>query len=159
MGAVTYPQPEVVQMLNENFICLRVNERSTSPEAVEVLRAYRLLWTPGFVFLDHHGNELRRFVGYLPPAYFLAELNFVLGMAEMLHARNAESFVHFRAAADHDPKAPVAPEALYWAGIAAFRRDGRKIDVIKRHWEEIRARYPESTWWTRAEVFDVTPNG
>lgn len=157
MGAVTYPHADVVQVLEERFVCLRVNERSRARETVEVLRAFRLLWSPGFIFLDHHGNELRRFVGYLPPSHFLAELSFVLGLVEMLHARHAESFRHFRMAADLDPQAPVAAEALYWVGIAAFRRDGRKIDVIKQYWEEIRARYPQSTWWTRANVFDVTP--
>ena len=158
MGAVTYPQSDVVQKL-EKFVSVRVNERSKSPETVATLRAYRLLWSPGFIFLDHQGNELRRFVGYLPPTQFLAELDFALGLAEMLHARYAESFHCFRAAADRDPNAPVAPEALYWAAIAAFRRDGRKIEVVKQHWEEIRARYPQSTWWTRADVFDVTPPG
>ena len=159
MGAVTYPHEQVNQFLRERFICLRVNEDSKAQETAEVLRKYRLLWSPGFVFLDWQGNELRRVVGYLPPGDFLAELHFALGMVAMLHARYAESFEHFRGAADGAPTPPVAPEALYWAGIAAFRRDGRKIEIIRQHWEEIRRRFAGSTWWTRADVFDVTPPG
>lgn len=148
-----------MRALHEHFVCVRVNEYSKEPEAVAVLRAYRLLWSPGFIFLDAHGSELRRLVGYLPPQDFLAELHFALGMFAMLHAKYAESFDQFRVAVDRYPQAPVAAEALYWAGIAAFRRDGRKIEVIRQHWEEIRRRFPKSTWSTRADVFDVTPPG
>jgi hypothetical protein len=159
MGAVTYPHPDVRQLLEREFVCLRINERSTGPESVEVLRIFRLLWSPGFIFLDHHWNELRRLVGYLPPPHFLAELRFGLGMVEMLHGRYGLSFEHFRGAADSIVDAPVAAEALYWAGIAAYRRDGRSLEAIKKRWEEIYVRYPESSWWTRADVFDVTPLG
>ena len=159
MGAVTYPHIEVSQILEQKFVCLRVNERSTAPETVEVLRTFRLLWSPGFIFLDHSGNELRRFIGYLPPAHFAAELKFVLGLVEMLRARYASSFQWFQDAAEQARDAPVTPEALYWAAIAAFRREGRNLEVLKQHWEEVRSLYPQSTWWTRADVFDVTPAG
>jgi hypothetical protein len=159
MGAVTYPHEEVKRALHEHFVSLRVNEYSKDPAAVAVLRAYRLLWSPGFIFLDAHGNELRRLVGYLPPEDFLAELHFVLGMVAMLQTKYAESFDEFRVAADRYPQAPVCAEALYWAGIAAFRRDGRKIEVVRQHWEEIRRRFPQSIWWKHADVFDVTPPG
>ena len=71
----------------------------------------------------------------------------------MLHAKYAESFAHSRGVAAQWPESPVAPEALFWAGIAAFRCDGRNIEVLKQHWEEVRARYSQSTWRTRADVF------
>ena len=157
MGAVTYPHPEVQRFLHKHFVCHRVNEKDTSSETVRVLRAYRLLWSPGFIFLDHQRNELRRVVGYLTPAEFLAELNFALGLARMLHSRFSESHDLFRAAIDANPTGYVAPEALYWAGIAAFRRDGRNKELLKKEWAELLERFPKSTWWTRADVFDVDP--
>jgi len=157
MGAVTYPHPAVSQLIHDRFVPLRVNECDSSAAAVETLRTYRLLWSPGFVFLDQRGSELRRFVGYLPPQDFQAELHVALGLAAMLRARYDESFREFHAAADRFPESSAAAEAIYWAGIAAYRRDGRKMDTLKSVWAEIPLKYPGSTWWQRADVFDVNP--
>jgi hypothetical protein len=157
MGAVTYPHPAVSQLINDRFVPVRLNERDTSTSAVEALRTYRLLWSPGFVFLDQRGSELRRFVGYLPPDDFLAELHVALGFSAMLRARYDESYREFRVAADRFPESPAAAEAIYWAGIAAYRRDGRKMEILRSVWAEIPLKYPKSTWWKRADVFDVNP--
>jgi TolA-binding protein len=153
MDTVTYPHQDVQTAIQESFVAVRFNERDPGPEGEEFLRTHRLLWSPGFVFLDGRGDELRRVVGFLPPEGFLAELYFALGMFHLLHTRYAESFRFFRHSADAFPQAHAAAEAIYWAGIAAFRRDGRKIEVIRKHWEELRERFPTSTWWTRADVF------
>ena len=153
MDAVTYPHQKVTNTIRGNFVAARINEREPGREGEQFLLAHRLLWSPGFIFLDSRGTELRRFVGFLPPEEFLPELHFGLGMFHMLHTRYGDSCEYFRRASDGFPKAAIAPEALYWAGIAAFRRDGRKIDVVRERWEEIRARFPHSTWWTRADVF------
>ncbi|MGH9367328.1 MAG: hypothetical protein ACRD3M_06615 [Thermoanaerobaculia bacterium] len=157
MRAVTYASPPVTQLLAGSFVCLRVDEREEAESTRELLRAYRLLWTPGFVFLDYRGGELRRLVGYRPPEDFLPELCFVLGLFETLHGRHGEAYARLREAAERRPEGPLAPEALYWAGIAAFRRDGRRFEVLRREWEQIRARYPDSAWWKRADVFDADP--
>ena len=73
MDTVTYPNESVQAYLNEHFVLAKFN--TAQPDAVkEVTRQFRAQWTPTFVFLDHHGIEVRRTVGYLPPAEFLPEL-------------------------------------------------------------------------------------
>jgi len=109
---VTYPHPAVSQLIQDRFVPVRVNERDSSAAAVETLRSYRLMWSPGFVFLDQRGSELRRFIGYLPPDDFQAELYVALGLSAMLRARYDESFRGFRIAADRFPESPAAAEAI-----------------------------------------------
>ena len=155
MGAVTYPSHTVADILNEHFVAVRINTDERSAGVGQLLRTYRLLWEPGFVFFDHRQTELRRTVGFCPPADFIGELKFVLGLVDMLYRRYDESFTWFRAAADQHPPPAVAAEALYWAGIAIYRREGKDRTVLKAHWERLRKRFPSSLWWTKADVFGI----
>ena len=155
MGAVTYPDPAVSAFVNRHLVAFQVNTEQTTAETRELLRTYRLLWEPGFVILDWRGSELRRMVGYLEPADFIAELRVALGLAALNGRRNSEALAHFEAAADGEPPARPAPEALYWAGIAAYRVAGNDLDTLEERWELLRRRYPDSTWWGRADVFDM----
>ncbi|HXE56503.1 MAG TPA: hypothetical protein VNK43_00735 [Gemmatimonadales bacterium] len=150
---MTYPDRSVVELVNSRFEAVRLEVTGKDPAVREVARRYRLLWSPGFVVLDPRGEELRRFLGYQPPRDFVAELRLALGKVHLLHRRYAEAYEDFRAVADLDPPAPVTPEALYWAGIAAYRRDGRPLDFLREYWEELRVRFPGSRWWTHADVF------
>lgn len=100
-------------------------------------------------FLDHHQTETRRAVGYFPSDEFLAELRLALGMTDMLHEKFSQAFDHFHNIADRYPQTSGDPEALYCAVVAAYQRDG-KPDPLFEQWRELRSRYPESTWWTRA---------
>lgn len=151
MGAVTYPDPTVIEFVSRRFVAYQVNTKRPTAEDRSLLTAHRLLWEPGFAFLDCGARELRRTVGFLPPAEFLAELRLVLGKAALLHARPYEALAWFEAASAG--ATAVAPEALYWAGIAAYRVE-RDLRVLRERWGLIRQRFPDSTWWTRAEVLD-----
>jgi hypothetical protein len=71
----------------------------------------------------------------------------------MLHRDLAGAYDELRAVADLDPPAPVTPEALYWAGVAAYRRDGKPLEFLREYWAELRVRFPESRWWTAGDVF------
>lgn len=153
MDAVTYPSAEVEEFLGARFACVKVSTEDKSPEARTLLRAYRHLWAPGFVVLDPRGEELRRFLGYQPPRDFIAELRVGLAKVRMLHRDLAGAYDEFRAVADLDPPAPVTPEALYWAGVAAYRRDGKPLEFLREYWAELRVRFPESRWWTAGDVF------
>ncbi|MGH2402993.1 MAG: hypothetical protein ACRDGN_00880 [bacterium] len=153
MGTVTYPSPAVQDFLDEHFVCAKVNEKDPTTSGRTFLTRYRLLWTPGFVFLDPRGAELRRQVGFLPPAEFVAEARIALGKIASLYGDHATAADHFVRAADQG-SAEIAAEALYWAGIEIWRRDGRRIEVVRSEWEKLRQRFPKSTWWMRADVFE-----
>lgn len=150
LSAVTYQQAPVVEFVTQYFIPLKLNVKEPKPEFRELLRMAKPLFTPLLLFLDFNGTEVRRFTGYLPPAEFLAELHFVLGWVDLLHTRFADGYARFRGIVEQYPKSHVAPEALYWSGVAAYRWNNRGLDGLIPEWIELRARYPESTWWTRA---------
>lgn len=148
MDTVTYPNEQVAQYLGEHFLSARFN--MAEPEAIKALvRDYRPQWTPTFIFLDHHKIEVRRVVGYLPPGEFVPELIMARANAALLNGKAADAFALFRTVAEQHPEANVAPEALYYAGVAGYRRDG-KPDELRVQWNMLREKYPHSTWWTRA---------
>jgi hypothetical protein len=159
MSAVTYQQAAVVDFIAQHFIPVKLNVKKPEPEFRELLRMAKPLFTPLLLFLDSSGTEVRRFTGYLPPAEFLAELQFVLGCVDLLHTRFADSYAKFRGIIERHSRTQVAPEALYWAGVAAYRWNNRGLDGLIPEWIELRARYPESTWWTRASCIAerITP--
>ena len=158
MDAVTYPTTKVIETLNERFVCFTVDTKKADREGRELLRRYRLLWEPGFLFLDHRGTELRRFVGFRPADEFLAELSLVLGLEAILYARYEGAIEEFRRAESLAPEAETAAEALFWAGTALYRRD-RDLATLETLWAEIGRRFPASTWWKRADVLDFKPTG
>jgi hypothetical protein len=150
MDTVTYPDARVAGEINAYFVPAHFNTVDPAPDKVKHLaREFRQVWTPTFVFLDPHRIEVRRTVGYLPPDEFIPELGMARGAAAIVHAEYPQAFDLFRSVATQWPHAAVAPEALYWAGVSAYRRDG-KADGLRQQWNELHERYPNSTWWTRA---------
>lgn len=156
MDTVTYPDPRVAELVNANFAPVKINIREPQQGGVrELLRTVKPVWAPLFVFLDPARVELRRYVGWLAPDEFLAELTFVLGMQDILRQRIDEAFTRFRAAADEWPESSVAAEALFWAGTAAYKKGRGDLVALRAVWDELVARYPASTWARRANVWDM----
>jgi len=150
MGTVTYPDAQVAEFVSERFVALKFNVKERHPDFKEALGRGKVLWAPLLVFLDGRGSELRRYVGFLPPDEFLAELRLVLGMSEMTHADFAAALRWFESAAGDYPDSSAAPEALFWGAAAGYRLHG--LAEVVRRWDDLRARYPETTWARRADV-------
>ncbi len=150
MGAVTYPNAEVAQFVSERFLALKLNLKEPHPDFKEALGRGKFLWAPLLIFLDGRGNELRRYVGFLPPDEFLAELTLVLGLHAMTHSQMEDALRLFDESAERYPKASAAPEALFWGAAAAYRIDG--LAAVVQRWDDLIARYPDSTWARRADV-------
>ncbi len=74
----------------------------------------------------------------------------MLGLAAMTHANFEEALRWFDGAAESFPEASAAPEALFWAAGAGYRLGG--LPEVVRRWDDLRARYPESTWARRSDV-------
>src|ERR1700745_3958226 len=112
MGTVTYPDAQVAEFLSERFVALKFNIKERHPDFKDALGRGKWLWAPLLVFLDGRGTELRRYVGFLPPDEFLAELRLVLGLSEMTHANFEGALGWLDGAAELFPAASAAPEAL-----------------------------------------------
>src|ERR1051326_1719053 len=153
MDTVTYPDARVASFVDGNFNAIRTNIRDPQHAMRDLLRAVKPPWAPTFVFLGARNVELRRYVGWLPPLEFIAELNFVLGVDDLLHRRFDEAKEHFRAACDDSLRNGIAPEALFWAGVAAYKTGGKP--ALRVVWDELTARFPDSTWARRADVWDM----
>ena len=152
MGAVTYPDSDVVDLMNTRFVAYkRSMDESPGPDALPLLRGVRVLWTPDFLFLDPRGVPIRRRIGYAPPDEFVGELRFVLGLVAMVHREFANAVEEFERAAGPGRERGIAAEALYWKGVAAYKL-GRDRAILRRHWDEIRERFGTTDWWTRAEA-------
>lgn len=148
MDAVTYPTPDVANRLNNDFVPVHLNTAEPTDAVKQAMRDHRMMWTPLFLWFDHHGFELRRQVGYLEPDHFLAELQFAKGMAALRHGQHEAAGRLFHEIADQHGNTPTAPEALYWAGVAGVF--GGSKDKLTAAWQELRKRHPDNTWWSRA---------
>ncbi len=155
LDARTYVRDHVAELVEREFVPVRFNVQSPRPELRDLLRMAKPLFTPLLLFLDATGTELRRTTGYLPPAELEGELRLVLGLTDLLHARYAESHARFREVADRLGGTHAAPEALYWAGVAAYRWNARGLEGLTPEWSELQGRFPGSTWALRAGCLDV----
>ena len=153
MDAVTYPDARVASFLDENFNAIRTNIRDPQPAMRDLLRAVKPPWAPTFVFLGPRNVEMRRSVGWLAPDELIAELHFVLGVYCLLRLKVDDAQAHFRAACDDAFRYGIAPEALFWVGVAAYKRGGKP--ALREAWDELVARFPESTWARRTDIWDM----
>lgn len=147
MGAVTYPNPEVVSFLNAHFVPVQFNVVE-DPGAME---RFNSAWTPTIIVQDADGKEHRRSQGYLDPKRFLAEM--ALGLLKDAVDRGDYADAKQRVAdatrlTQGDPERE--PEAKYWASVADYKSTNNPANLMKG-WNELLDRYPESEWAKRAE--------
>jgi uncharacterized membrane-anchored protein len=108
--------------------------------------------SPTVLILDPGGTERHRFEGYLPAPDFLAQLR--LGLAQAAKARGdwAEAERRYRELADDPSAADVAPEALYWAGVAKYKASGDP-SALAQTAEAFKTRFTDSPWAKKASVW------
>lgn len=153
MDTVTYPNSAVQQALSEHVVAARFNIAEPDDQTKQLMRRFRQVWTPTLIFLDHHEIELRRQVGYITPEHFVADVDMAIGMRHVHHARFNEAFTQFVAVHERHGQLDAGAEGLFWSGVAALRRDGN-ADVLLAQWKQLKEKYPNSTWWSKASFVD-----
>jgi hypothetical protein len=151
MGAVTHPHPDVVEFVSQHFVAAKLNGKEPAPDFNQALGRGKFFWGPLYVFLDSRGIELRRYLGFLPPDEFLADLRLVLGMEALIHSKPEKALEWFTSVTDRYPGSAASPEALYLAGSAAYKASG-SLNPLIEIWDRLIAEHPESTWAKRADV-------
>jgi len=154
MDTVTYPDDKVATAVSASFVPLKINMLDRHPDFKTISGASRVIWAPTMIFTDPRRREVRRYVGWLPPAGFLAELDFVQGMAAFNRGDFDESRERFTTIANGDDSLEIFPEALYWQGIAGFLAGKRDMEALKHSWERLSRDYPGSRWATHASVIE-----
>ncbi|MEM7166580.1 MAG: tetratricopeptide repeat protein [Planctomycetota bacterium] len=150
---MTYPDADVASFIAEHYVGLKINILDRHPDFKEASAGSRVIWAPTLIFADRRG-ELRRYVGWLPPQAFLAELHMARGTAAFNSGQFADARGRFDTLLAQFPEAPVAPEAMYWQGIAGFLAGDRDMDALRSSWERLAAEHPNSRWGTHASVIE-----
>ncbi|MBI5810520.1 MAG: thioredoxin fold domain-containing protein [Deltaproteobacteria bacterium] len=135
-----------------------VIERDTAPlifnTAIEadLARKYRVDWTPTFIIADEKGNELERWVGYLPPEDFIAQLELSKGLSAFHLGRYEETVRDMQELVDDHPKSELVPEAEYYLGAAIYKMKGDAYQ-LGEICDTLMDTFPESLWTKKCSVW------
>ena len=135
----------MARFVGEHFVPVRLLLNRSQDQAH--FRAHRVIWTPTIVIMDRRGMGHYQSPGYLPASLFLSMLRIGLARALTAWMRYDDAAVHLEAVAQ-DEANQFAPESLYWLGVTWYLKE-RKRAPMMRAWNQLRQRYPESTWAAR----------
>jgi len=147
-----WPDERVVKFVNENFVPARVHVKADSQLFKKYSDLYQAPWTPTILELDADGVERHRIEGFLPTEDFLSQL--MLGAAKILfaHEKWDEAEQRFREVVDKFPQTDAAPEALYWAGVARYKKTNNHAS-LKETGKAFTERYQDTSWAKKASVW------
>ena len=154
MNTGPYSEPTVAAFLNQQFVPVRTECSWDNP--TEPMRRFDVKWTPTFLVHDADGKEHHRFVGYVPTDDLLAHL--WLGRAKILYDadRHAEAIPLFETLLSRHPAAGAAPEAVFLQGVSGFKVS-HDPKALRRAYDLLAARYPQSEWARRSEPYSAIP--
>ena len=157
MDAVTYPDADVVNELEQNVHALKVNLFDRHPDFKEIASVAKVTWSPTFILGDERGREVRRWTGWMEPRSFIAELR----LARAQHAIQNGRFDEGRELttgilADRDG-IPCIPEALYHHGIAGFLGGKKDWAALREAWGELATKFPNDRFGRHAAVIEDAP--
>ena len=104
------------------------------------------------IVADSGGTERYRFEGFLPAEEFLPQLEFGLAKEAFAASRFDEAERRFREIAERHPDADIAPEALYWAGVAKYKGTNDAA-ALKATADAFQSRYSDSVWAKKASIW------
>ncbi len=157
MDTVTYPHDSVVAEIERGFAPYKIDMTARHPEFKEAAAGGRVMWGPTLVIADPRAGEVRRWVGWLPPGSFVAELRFCRALADFNRGKFAEAQAGFDALVDDAADTPIHPEALYWQGIAGFMAGPKAWAPLKRSWTRLAEEYPGHRFGVHGAVIEDAP--
>jgi hypothetical protein len=147
-----YSDPRIVGFVTEHFLPVRVHVREQKDEFKRLADRYGAHWTPTILVVDSSGQERHRIEGFLPTEDFLGQLGLGRGHSAFVRGDYGEAVRQFREVLDKHAHSDVAPEAMYWHGVARYKASGDAGALGDTH-RELDQRYPESSWAKKASVW------
>ena len=147
-----YPDERVVRLVTSEFLPIRVHVRDPGGLYARLSERLNVHWTPTVLIVDQAGVERHRIEGFLPLDDFLAHLK--LGLAKTALQRGAfeDAERRFREVVAEHPDSEPAPEALYWAGVAAYKGKN-DAKALAETAQAFATRYTDSVWAKKASVW------
>ncbi len=144
MGAVTYPNTDVVEFIQQHMVPLQV-----AFDAQPISTEFNVKWTPTLITLDAEGKEHHRTIGFLSPEELIPSL--MLGIAKCHFDREEfdAALSILKKLLTIYPKSDSAPEAIYLRGVSLYKST-HKAKPLKEAYEKLQAEYPLSEWTKRA---------
>lgn len=154
MDAVTYPHEDVARLLADRFTCFKLNILERHPDFKDVTATAKVPWAPTLILQDVKGRELRRWVGWLPPEAFIAELELASAVEQVQRGAFENATEILDRVVERAGDTPAAPEALYWHGIARFLGGDRDMAALKDSWTRLVAGHSGTRWAMHASVIE-----
>jgi len=148
-----WPHRRVVELVTDELIPVRVHVRDHADEFRRLGDRYDARWTPMILVLDSSGEERHRVEGFLPVDELVPQLEFGLGRVAFSRGDFEDAERRFRQIVEDAPASDVAPEALYWAGVARYKSTD-DAEALKATASAFHDRYQETTWAKKASVWD-----
>jgi tetratricopeptide (TPR) repeat protein len=147
-----YPDPRVVQLVNERFVPVRVHVRDQADDFKRLGARYGVQWTPTILAIDSTGEERHRIEGFLPAADFLAQLSLGLARAAFAAGDFEPAERRFREVVEKYSESDAAAEALYWAGVSRYKATGDAA-ALRETARQFQQRYERTSWAKKASVW------
>ena len=143
MSAVTYSDAQVIETITARFVPVQINTQEAVGHPL-VQRFYQV-WTPDLRVVSPDGVDLYHWNGYLPPAEFVPQL--LVAQAQTLLRLHDEpgAAAVYREVLERFPTSAVAPEAQYFAAVAAYKHSHQAPDLLDT-WRRLQTQYPNSIW-------------
>jgi len=147
MNAVAFPDPAVIEFINNNLIPVRI-----PADDPELGPRYKVKWTPTLLILDAEGVEHYRTLGFYPPEELIPSLLMGIGKVKFNEPdRHAACSCFEKILVDY-PASSLAPEAVYLNGVSRYI-ETRDVANLIGVYDQLAAEYPESPWLTRADPY------
>jgi len=138
----------VSKFISEHFVPVKIHIK----ERPQDFGRFKAEWTPTLIVAEPDGTERHRSVGFLPADDLLAQLDLGLGKAAFSRGQFQQAREAFQSVVEHYPQADAAPEAVYWAGVSAYKASD-SADSLKQAAIQLRQKYPQSEWTKKASVW------
>jgi len=138
--------------VESNFIPLQIDFNKNKT----LVKRYAAKWTPTILILDSDGEEHHRFVGFLPPEDFIAQIILGKGKAAFDQDDFERAMQCFQEVLVRFPKADAAPEAQYYLGVTKYKAS-HDAKELKFGFEALQRDYPSSEWTKKAQVYSLIP--
>lgn len=149
---MTYPNPNVCFSVEKDFIPLQIDFNQNKA----LVKRFGVKWTPTVLILDEDGSEHHRFIGFLPPENFIAQIILGKGKVEFNLDHFEEAIQTFQESLVRYPKTEAAPEAQYLLGVTKYKASHDPKE-LKLGLEHLQRDYPNSEWTQKAQVYALIP--